>query len=259
MIELKGVSKSYGKVSVLSDISFRVDPGEFVCITGPSGAGKSTLLHLLTGAEAISKGKIEVDGVDLRLVPAKAMQLFRRRLGIVFQDYKLLKNRTVAENIAFPLEVCGVPDEEIDKRVRLVLKLTDMTKHAKTLPPSLSGGEKARTAIARAVVHDPMIILADEPTGNVDPDQSVQIMKLFKEIHDSGATLIIATHDSGLVDALKPRVIELRDGKIVRDSIGGYSRSSKKDVEVPKKAKHKILDDDDGKTKRKVKITAIHS
>lgn len=227
MIELKGVSKLYEKVKVLSDISFRIDPGEFVCITGPSGAGKSTLLHLLTGAENITKGKIEVDGVDLRLIPPMALQMFRRKLGIVFQDYKLLRNRTVAENIAFPLEVCGVPDEMIEKRVRKVLDLIDLTKHAHTLPNALSGGEKARVAIGRAIVHDPIIILADEPTGNIDPDQSVKIMKLFKQIHDSGTTVVIATHDSGLVDALKPRVIQLVDGEIVRDSIGKYSKATK--------------------------------
>ncbi|PIR53978.1 cell division ATP-binding protein FtsE [Candidatus Peregrinibacteria bacterium CG10_big_fil_rev_8_21_14_0_10_42_8] len=251
MIELKGASKTYGKTKVLSDISFRVDPGEFVCITGPSGAGKSTLLHLLTGAEDITKGKIEVDGVDLRLIPPIALQMFRRKLGIVFQDYKLLSNRTVSENIAFPLEVCGAPDDHIEKRVRKVLELVDLTKHAHTLPNALSGGEKARTAIGRAIVHDPMIILADEPTGNVDPDQSVNIMKLFQQIHDSGTTIIIATHDSGLVDALKPRVIQLVDGEIVRDSIGKYSR--KESIETMKTAKTTTT------AKRKVKVTGIAS
>lgn len=258
MIELKGIAKSYGKTSVLSNISFRIDPGEFVCITGPSGAGKSSLLHLLTGAEEATKGKIEIDGVDMRLVPPAALQLFRRRLGIVFQDYKLLKNRTVAENIAFPLEVCGVPDAEIDKRVRTVLKLVDLTKHANTLPMKLSGGEKARAAIGRAVVHDPMIILADEPTGNVDPEQSVMIMNLFKEIHESGATVIIATHDSGLVDALQTRVIELQDGSIVRDSIGGYAKA-KKNANAAKThtGKHDILDTKG--SKRKVKVTSVSS
>jgi cell division transport system ATP-binding protein len=251
MIELKGASKLYEKVKVLTDISFRIDPGEFVCIIGPSGAGKSTLLHVLTGAETITKGKIEVDGVDLRLVPPLALQMYRRKLGIVFQDYKLLGNRTVAENIAFPLEVCGVPDEQIEKRVRKVLELVDLTKHAHTLPHALSGGEKARAAIGRAIVHDPIIILADEPTGNIDPDQSVKIMKLFKQIHDSGTTIVIATHDSGLVDALKPRVIQLVDGEIVRDSTGKYQNTIKKPTATTStKSTSKI-------PKRKVKVTGI--
>lgn len=256
MIELKEISKSYGKTKVLQDISFRINPGEFVCITGPSGAGKSTLLHLLTGAENVSKGSIEIDGVNLNTVPPGALQLFYQRLGIVFQDYKLLKNRTVAENIAFPLEVCGVPDDEISKRVRTVLKLIDLTKHAGSLPSELSGGEKARVAVGRAVVHDPMIILADEPTGNIDPDQSKKILELFTEIHDSGTTIIVATHDTGLVDTLNTRVIELSDGAISRDSIGGYKDQKK---QAPAK-KHDILDsdDDDGK-KRKVRVTAVGS
>lgn len=251
MIELKGASKQYGKMKVLNDISFRIDPGEFVCITGPSGAGKSTLLHLLTGAEDITRGKIEVDGVDLKLIPPLALQMFRRKLGIVFQDYKLLSNRTVAENIAFPLEVCGTPDDEIDKRVRKVLSMVDLTKHARTLPHALSGGEKARAAIGRAIVHDPIIILADEPTGNVDPNQSVKIMELFKQIHSSGTTVVIATHDSGLVDAVKPRVIQLVDGEIARDSIGTYARGKNtKSARITTTAKS---------AKRKVKVTGIGS
>ena len=239
-------------MKILSGISLRVDPGEFVCITGPSGAGKSTLLHLLTGAEEITKGKIEVDGVDLRLIPPVALQMFRRKLGIVFQDYKLLRNRTVAENIAFPLEVCGVSDEQIAKRVQTVLEMIDLTKHARTLPDALSGGEKARTAIGRAIVHDPIIILADEPTGNIDPNQSVNIMNLFKKIHDSGTTVVIATHDSGLVDAIKPRVIQLSDGEITRDSIGTYARSQKT---TPKQAT--TVTAKSSGTRKKVKVTGI--
>lgn len=247
MIELKGVSKFYGKAKVLEDVSLEIEPGEFVCITGPSGAGKSTLLHLLTGAEEITKGTIEVDGVDLRIVPPKALQVFRRRLGIVFQDYKLLNNRTVAENIAFPLEVCDVPDAQIDRTVRSVLELMDLTKHTHTLPTLLSGGEKARTAIGRAIAHDPMIVLADEPTGNVDPQQSAIIMNLFQQINDSGATVIIATHDAGLVDALQTRVIELRGGCIVRDGKGGYTKEK-----IAKKISASLPSNT-----KKVKITAV--
>lgn len=249
MIELIGIAKYYGKTKVLSDISLSIEPGELVCITGPSGAGKSTLLHLLTGAEEATKGTIEIDGVDLRIVPPRALQIFRQRLGIVFQDYKLLKNRTVAENIAFPLEVCDVPDADIDIAVRQVLTIIDMTKHAHTLPNVLSGGEKARTAIGRAIAHDPLIILADEPTGNVDPQQSALIMNLFKKINESGATVIIATHDAGLVDALQTRVIELRDGSITRDSKGGYAKEN-----FIKNVTAKL-----SSNTRKVKITAISS
>lgn len=254
VLELKNVSKSYGTVAVLSGISFRVDPGEFVCITGPSGAGKSTLLHLLTGAEDCTKGKITVDNVDLRIIPPRALQLFRRRLGIVFQDYKLLRNRTVWENIAFPLEVCGAPDSEIEKRVKAVLDIVELKKRAKASPASLSGGEKARAAIGRAIVHDPMILLADEPTGNIDPEQAEKIMRLFKEINETGTTVIIATHDVSLVDAIRPRVIELQEGTIARDSVGGYKR--KEHVQHGHGIKHKILDERDG-AKRKVKVTAI--
>ena len=258
MLELIGVSKSYGKSHVLTDISFRVDPGEFVCITGPSGAGKTTLLHLMTGAETISKGSIEIDGVDLRVVPPGALQLFRQRLGIVFQDYKLLLNRTVAENIAFPLEVCGVPDREIAESVELVLELVDLKKRAHAMPASLSGGEKARAAIGRAIVHDPMIILADEPTGNVDPEQSRLIMKLFKEINASGTTIVLATHDAGLVDALHTRVIELREGAVSRDSVGGYGKK-RKHGHADHEEKYNILaEEPHGKgTKRKVKVTSV--
>lgn len=261
MIVLKNVGKSYGQMKVLDGISIRIDPGEFVCITGKSGAGKSTLLHLLTGAENITRGSIEVDGVNLDAVPPAAMQLYRRRLGIVFQDYKLLKNRTVAENIAFPLEVCGVSDKEIAKRVEQVLKEMDLTKHAATLPDALSGGEKARTAIGRAIVHDPMIVLADEPTGNIDPEQSVHVMELFRKIHDSGTTVIIATHDSGLVDTLQTRVIELHEGRIARDSIGGYEKEKSAKSHAHAHAKHEVFEErrDEGTGgKRKVKVTAVH-
>lgn len=252
MIELKNVSKSYGKNQVLSDISFTVNPGEFVCITGPSGAGKTTLLHLLTGAVGITSGTILIDGVDLKTIPVGALQVFRQRVGIMFQDYKLLKNRTVEENIAFPLEVCGVRDAEIAKRVKTVLTLVALTRKAKSIPASLSGGEKARTAIGRAVVHDPKIILADEPTGNIDPVQTKKVLELLKEIHGSGTTIILATHDTALVDELHTRVIELSEGKITRDSVGKYEA-----VEAEETGESKGKKDDEDK--KKIKVTAVNS
>lgn len=262
MIVLNNVKKTYGKVDVLKDVSFRIDPGELVCITGKSGAGKSTLLHLLTGAEHVTSGNIEIDGVDLRRVPSTAMQLYRRRLGVVFQDYKLLASLTVAENVAFPLEVCGVPRAQITKRVSEVLKQMDLTEHSKTLPHALSGGEKARTAIARAIVHQPVVLLADEPTGNVDPEQSKHILALFEEINKNGTTVIIATHDAGLVDTLQSRVIRIEDGAVTRDSVGGYE-TEKKGAKPASKGKHDVFDKKESSShssgsRRKVKVTAVN-
>lgn len=227
MIVLDKVTKRYGDLEVLKGISFAIEPNEFVCITGASGAGKSTLIHLLIGAEGVSSGQVNVDGVELKKVPKRALQLYRRRIGIVFQDYKLLWSRTVEENIAFPLEICGASDAVIKARVDELVEMMELKKQRKTLAHALSGGEKARTAIARSIVHKPMIVFADEPTGNLDPHESVKIMKLFKTIHAQGATVILATHDTFLVDALKTRVIRLDNGQVVRDSVGTYSGKKK--------------------------------
>lgn len=275
MIVLKNVTKAFSRRKVLDDISITVDPGEFVCLTGSSGAGKSTLMHILAGAETATAGTVEVDGVDLRIVPPMALRIFRRRVGVVFQDYKLLPHKTVAQNIAFPLEVCGATDVQIEGRVNELLKQMKLTKVANSLPRELSGGEQARAAIARAIVHSPYILLADEPTGNLDPAQSLQILKLFKAIHNEGTTVVIATHDSGLVDALNVRVIELEDGSVVRDSPGGYKKTSQKKEETIEpvitkkqpvaKSSEQIIkvtskkEEPVEQKRRKVRITAIRS
>ena len=227
MIVLDHVGKAFGETGVLSDISFIVPPGELVCITGPSGAGKSTLIHMLIGAEKPSDGTIEIDGLALQKVKKNALQLYRRRVGMIFQDYKLLWNRTVRENIAFPLEVVGASEGVIEKRVDEVLSLIGLRRQADVLTHMLSGGEKARTAIARAIVHKPMIILADEPTGNLDPKESIEIMKLFQQIHSEGTTIILATHDAYVVDALNCRVIRIESGRVVRDSVGTFAEQQK--------------------------------
>lgn len=257
MIVLKHVTKHFGGTSVLSDVSLTIDPGEFVCVTGPSGAGKSTLIHLLIGAETVTKGTVEVDGVDLGAVPPGAMQLYRRRVGIVFQDGKLLKHRTVAENVAFPLEVCGYGDVAIRKRTLAVLKRMELLGKANAFPQQLSGGERARAAIARAIVHEPVILIADEPTGNVDPSQSLSILKLLRDIHAAGTTVILATHDAGLVDAVQGRVIRLERGKIVRDSVGGYdaepAKAAPRDPAYVPMRSPQSKDDASGK----IKITPI--
>lgn len=247
MIHLKNVSKSYGPVTVLRDVTFKIDPGELVAITGKSGAGKSTLLHLLTGAEGVTKGSVEVDGVDLRVVPTPVMQLYRRRIGIVFQDYKLITHMTVAENIAFPLEVCGVPDREIQQRVTSLLKELDLTKHTRSLPSALSGGEKARTAIGRAIAHKPIILLADEPTGNLDHEGSKVTLDIFHAIHCSGTTVIVATHDVALMEGLRARRIHIEEGRVVSDTRHHH----------PGAPQHHVLEQKETSGKKKVKVTAI--
>lgn len=269
MLSLHDVTKEFGSTKVLDQISLSIGPGEFVCITGPSGAGKTSLLHILAGADKPSRGTVEVDGVNIASVPAPALQLFRRRVGIVFQDYKLLPHLTVAENIAFPLEVCGVAENAIRARTQELLTSMNLTAQAGMLPTRISGGEKARTAIARAIAHKPMILLADEPTGNIDPVQSSAIMTLFKNIHAQGTSVILATHDTGLVDALQTRVIRLDQGRITRDSVGGYTgqtamapaqgmATSSHQIFTEEKSAQSTPPQSDSEQKRKVRITAVN-
>jgi cell division transport system ATP-binding protein len=277
MIVLKNVTKKFGPVTVLSQVSLQIDPGEFLCVIGPSGAGKSTLIQLLVGAEDCTSGSIEVDGADLRMLPSPAMQMYRRRVGVVFQDYKLLQNRTVEENISFPLEVCGAPDAIIAKRVPELLKRMGLTSKANSLPRELSGGEKARVAIARAIVHTPRIVLADEPTGNLDPEQSRDILKLLQDVNHEGTTVLLATHDASLVDILHTRVVQLEAGKITRDNVGGYAgarRTSRVHAAPAARPSHHVVSDSaptreevpiakkkgkSGGGRRKVHITSIHT
>lgn len=223
MIAFSEVSKSFDGRVILDNVSFSVDPGEFVCITGPSGAGKSTIVQMLIRACVPSSGSVQVDGVDLAKLPPTVLQLYRRRTGVMFQDYRLLQHLTAEENVAFAMEVCGDSDELIDARVSEVLTALGLDDCATSFPRELSGGEQARTALARAIVHQPMILIADEPTGNIDPQQSLQLLKLLKAIHKEGVTIVLATHDQAIVDALQTRVIRLENGKIVRDAIGGYA------------------------------------
>ncbi|ALM09594.1 MAG TPA: cell division ATP-binding protein FtsE [Candidatus Peribacter riflensis] len=261
MIVLREVTKTFGKKTVLDAVSLTINPGEFVCIVGPSGAGKSTLLKLLIGAERVTTGGIEVDGADLRGVPPPVLQLYRRRVGFIFQDERLIPHRTVAENAAFPLEASGWSDAAIRERTGDVLQLLGLSALANTLPAALSGGERARTAIARAIIHEPMILLADEPTGDLDPEQSLQILRIFQQLHQAGTTVVLATHDSHLVDSLQTRVVQLKDGKVVQDATGGYPSAP------PPAAKHEILTKTPEESppgseppeKRTIKITAIHS
>jgi cell division transport system ATP-binding protein len=216
VIESSRVSKVYSRgVYALRDLTLRVDKGEFVFLTGPSGAGKSTLLRLLLRQEVPSEGMLTVAQRDLATLSAHQVQTYRRSLGFVFQDFKLLPGKTVLENVAFVPRVLGMPLTQQQRRTFQVLKWVGLQHRMSAYPQELSGGEQQRIAIARALVNDPLIILADEPTGNLDPDLSLEIMNLFREINARGTTVIVATHDRELIRRVGRRTLTLDRGHIV--------------------------------------------
>ena len=222
MIKLENVSKIYkGEHMALRDASVDIDKGEFVFLVGPSGSGKSTFLRLLNREEVPEKGKIYVAGKDIGDLPGYKVPYLRRNIGSVFQDFKLLPNKTVSENVAFALEAIGRPRSSIREAVPQILELVGLGRKADNMPDELSGGEQQRVSIARAFVNRPLILLADEPTGNLDPATSVGIMKLLDRINRTGTTVVMATHDRGIVDTMRRRVIELDQGRIVRDQARG--------------------------------------
>jgi cell division transport system ATP-binding protein len=222
MIKLDNVSKVYKEsVKALEDVSVEVAKGEFVFVVGPSGSGKSTLIRLLLKEEEPSKGEIFVAGKNIgRLTPWKVPYL-RRNMGVVFQDFKLLTDKTVFDNVAFALEVIGQSRAIVNTRVPEILELVGLRDKMSNYPDELSGGEQQRVSIARAFVNRPLILLADEPTGNLDPGTSVDIMKLLDRINRVGTTVMMATHDNAIVDAMRRRVIELDSGQVVRDQARG--------------------------------------
>ena len=222
MIRLENVSKVYkGTVVALRDVSADIQKEEFVFLVGPSGSGKSTFMRLLLKEEEPSEGRIYVAGKDINQLPNWRVPYLRRNIGCVFQDFKLLPNKTVRENVAFALEVIGRPRHVIQERVPEMIDLVGLTDKLGNRPDELSGGEQQRVSIARAMVNRPPILLADEPTGNLDPATSADIMKLLERINESGTTVVMATHDHAIVDSLRKRVIELENGKIVRDQDRG--------------------------------------
>jgi len=220
MIQMYHVHMSYGPdAPALVDITLRVDKAEFVFITGPSGAGKTSLLRLLLLAERCDSGQILVFGENVARIKESRVPFVRRRIGVVFQDFKLLPSRTVAENVAVGLEVLGRSRREIAKKSADVLRLVGLEHKANSYPPRLSGGEQQRVAIARAVINDPPILLADEPTGNLDPVLSREIYDLLTEVNARGATVVVATHDIGWVGRTQKRVIRLERGRVVSGGI----------------------------------------
>ena len=218
MIQMYNVYMKYKRdITVLQDISFLVEKGEFIFITGLSGAGKSTILRLLYRELLPTKGEIVVAGYNLAKIRNSQLPYFRRKVGVVFQDFKLLPNKTVEQNIAFSMRVTGAKKSQIKKNVDRILDWTNLTHRRNAFPEDISGGEQQRTSIARAVVNDPIIVLADEPTGNLDPGLSMEIMRLFERLSMRGTTVIVATHNTNIVKAFDKRVVKIEHGKIVED------------------------------------------
>ncbi len=228
MIQFNNVTKIYANgIKALNDITLRIRKGEFVFLVGPSGAGKSTLTKLLYREETPTRGQIIFDGKSLARVRPREVPYLRRKIGMVFQDFRLLPQKTVFENVAFALEVTGASNREIKKVVPVVLNLVSLMEKAESFPNYLSGGEQQRVCIARAIVNNPVLIIADEPTGNLDPDTSWDLMNLLLDINRRGTTIIMATHAWDIVDAMKKRVVALERGKIIRDEIKGvYSHEA---------------------------------
>jgi cell division transport system ATP-binding protein len=221
LIKFENVFKSYQGDQVLENIDFEVDRGEFVFLIGSSGAGKSTIIKLLNKQETPSAGKVYIDGVDLSTIPFEEMHKIRRKIGIVFQDFRVIKSRNVFENVSISLEVVGAKESLIHDVVPNILSMVGLQHKIYKNPTELSGGEIQRLAIARALAHEPEIIVADEPTGMIDPKASGEIMNLLQEINKMGTTVLMATHDYNIVNHMKKRVLKISDGRLVSDKKGG--------------------------------------
>jgi cell division transport system ATP-binding protein len=221
MIYFDKVTKKYGDTAALEDVTLSVAPKEFISIVGHSGAGKTTLLKLLLAEERPTDGVVFFESVDINNLPSSALHHYRRRIGMVFQDFRLIPNKTAYENIAFAMEAVGRTDDEIKSDVPYILELVNLSDKALHFPSQLSGGEKQRIAIGRAIINQPDIIVADEPTGNLDPINAYEVVEILKKINQLGTTVVITTHNKGVVDAIGKRVITIDRGRMVRDDADG--------------------------------------
>ena len=222
MIEMMNVTKRYNKgITAINNLSIQIKDGEFVYVVGPSGAGKSTFIKMMYREEKATKGRIRIGKYDLMKIKDRQIPYLRRYVGVVFQDFKLLQNKTVYENVAYAMEVIEKSPREIKRRVQEVLELVNLKHCVDNFPNELSGGEQQRVAIARAIVNTPGILIADEPTGNLDPDTSMEIMDILERINEQGTTIVMATHNSQIVNEKKHRVIAIENGQIVRDQEQG--------------------------------------
>ena len=223
MVQMTDVFKSYENgTKALKGVSFKLDDGEFAFLVGPSGSGKSTIIKLLTGEIAPTDGQLVVNGYDMNRIKMRKMPYMRRTLGVIFQDFRLIEDKTVYENVAFAMRVIGASNKEIRKRVPYVLELVGLENKAKMRPQELSGGEQQRVAIARALVNNPQTIIADEPTGNLDPARSNEILTLLQKINELGTTVLVVTHEKEFVNRFSKRVIAIDGGRIISDGLGGY-------------------------------------
>ena len=223
MVQFKDVFKAYENgTKALKGISFQIDDGEFVFLVGPSGSGKTTIIKLITGEIAPTDGTVNVNGFDLGKIKFSKMPYMRRTLGVVFQDFRLIEDKSVFENVAFAMRVVGASNKEIRRRVPYVLELVGLDTRTKRKPQELSGGEQQRVAIARALVNNPKVIIADEPTGNLDPARSLEIMMLLEKINELGTTVLVVTHEKELVNSFSKRVIAIDAGRIISDGMDGY-------------------------------------
>jgi len=252
MIEFKNVSKSFGSIKALADISFKVANGEFVFITGPSGAGKTTLLKLILREILPDSGQIVFDGADIVGLSQEEVPHLRQKIGVVFQDFKVLPERTVRENVEVPLAVVGVNPEEWEARVDQVLKLVGLDKRTELFPSQLSGGELQRVSLARALVVNPKLILADEPTGNLDSETADGVMDLFEKINKEGKTVIMATHNERIIEKYKKREIKIKEGRIV-----GQEKVKSEEKIEEKEEEEKEEEKKEEKPKIKVRVEEV--